>query len=508
MTPRHRAGAGLILALLLGGGPLLADDGSEAQAPPEPESFVTEHSGSFNGQRLRYRATAADTYLTDANGKARATIFSFAYTVTDAEPADRPVTFVWNGGPGSASVWLHMGTIGPRRVVVPSDAAHPGPPPYRLADAPETLLDVTDLVFVDPVGTGYSRALGETEPTEFWGLAEDARSMADFIQAWTTANGRWNSPRFLLGESFGSTRAAAVANLLEGDDYTIALNGLVFVSQALDYTGSSPYVDDNLVAYVTYLPTMAATAWYHGRIEPRPDDLEAFLDDARRFATDELLPALFKGNTLAEAERMRLQARLAYFTGLSEDYIDEADLRINGFRFAKELLRDEGLTVGLLDGRYTRRDGDPLAADVEGDAASDAISAAFKAAFMSYVRDELGVTLERRYLAPADEALAPNWRWRTAPDGEFWEPAYVNTAHDLASALRINPSLRVLVASGYYDLVTPFFDAEYTLTRHGIGADRVDFTYYGGGHMMYVNEPSRTALLADIRAFMQGQLGP
>ena len=304
--------------------------------------------------------------------------------------------------------------------------------------------------------------------------------------------------------STDSTRAATVAKILE-NELMLGLNGIIFVSQALDYQGSTPYLRDNLIAHITYLPTMAAAAWYHGRVSPRPDSLEEFLLDARAFATDESLPALFKGNTLAEAERARVRDRLVWFTGLSPEYIDRANLRVQGFRFAKELLREEGLAIGLLDARYVSDEIDDLAADPAGDAADQAISAAFNSAMMQYLHDTLLVRWNRRYLASADDELSKNWRFRTVPDDESWEPSFVNTARDLSLALRTNPSLRVLVASGYYDLVTPFFDAEYTLNRHDISADRIDYRYYPGGHMMYVNEPSRSALLEDTRAFIRQQ---
>jgi len=511
MTNNNISFAATTLTAFIASQPLhaAAESGDEAtqQAIAEPTVFVTQHKGRFNGQAIAYTATAGETYLRDKEGKPKASIFTFAYSRNrPAEGGARPVTFVWNGGPGSASLWLHMGSFGPKRVSVPSDAGYPGPPPYPLLDAPETILDVTDLVFVDPVGTGFSRALGEHEGKEFWGLTEDARSMAEFIQTWVTENGRWNSPRFLLGESYGTTRAAAVAKILESE-MMVALNGIVLVSQALDYQGSTPYIRGNIIADITYLPTMSAAAWYHGKVDPRPADLEAFLRQSRAFAVDELLPALFKGNTLAGTERERIRDRLAYFTGLSAEYVERANLRIQGFRFAKELLRDQGLAIGLLDARYVTDDIDDLDADPAADAASNAVSAAFKAALMSYLHDDLGVDWKRTYMAPADEDLSAQWRYRTVPDGESYEPMFVTTAADLAQALRINPALKVLVAAGYYDLVTPFFDAEYTLGRHDIDADRVEYSYYPGGHMMYVNAPSRGRLLENTRAFIREQTG-
>lgn len=475
----------------------------DAKPIPEPVAFVTEHRGDFNGQRIDYTVTAGELYLKDKDGEPKATFFSFAYVAKNADE-NRPVTFVWNGGPGSASVWLHMGTLGPKRISVPSDAARAGPPPFDVRNAPETILDVTDLVFVDPVGTGFSRPLGKHEGKEFWGLVEDASSVSEFIREWITVNGRWNSPKFLLGESFGTTRAAKVALMLE-DGMNIGLNGIVFVSQALDYQGSTPYVDHNIVSFVTYLPTMAAAAYHHGRVTPAPESLEQFMVDARAFAIDELLPALWKGNTISDAETRQVSNRLSYFLGISTDYIERANLRVDGRRFAKELLRDQGLAVGIADARYTRDDIDDHAAEPESDASSDALSAPYTSALMSYMRSDLNVTLDRTYHVSGMDGLSRQWRWRPVSDNQAWEPTYVNTAPDLSEVLRKNPSLKVLVASGYHDLVTPFFDAEYTLNRHGIKAEQIEYTYYVGGHMMYAHEPSRTELLTDIRAFIEAQ---
>ena len=507
MTGRMVARVLAALVLLSGGAALAQDtDNEDAAAIPEPTRFVTAHNGRFNDVRIDYQAIAGETYIRDLDGKPKASIFTFAYLKTNlAADEVRPVTFVWNGGPGSSSTWLHMGSYGPKRIVVPSDAQHAGLPPYPVLDAPETILDITDLVFIDPVGTGFSRALGDFEGKDFWGLNEDADSMALFIRTWITEQGRWNAPKFLLGESFGTTRAAAVARRME-EDLSISLNGIVFISQALDYQGSTPYVRDNIVSFITYVPTMAATALYHGKVQPPPESQEIFLQQAREFATDEYLPALFKGNGIDQEEYLRVRDRLAYFTGLSTDYIDKANLRVQGTRFAKELLRDQGVAVGRLDSRYTEDEIDDLSAETARDAASDSISGAYRAALMSYIRSDLGVDWNRLYLDPADPDLSKNWRWRTVADGSSWEPAYVNTAHDLATALRINPALQVFVASGYFDLVTPFFDAEYTLNRHDIRADRIQYAYYQGGHMMYVNEPSRVMLLDDTRRFIQSQI--
>lgn len=472
---------------------------------PAPQEFVTEHSGTFNNKELRYRVRAGETYLRDKKGKPSATFFSFDYVAIN-DGKNRPVTFVWNGGPGSASLWLHMGTFGPKRVVVPSNAAHAGSPPYPLVDSTETILDVTDLVFIDPVGTGFSRALGEHDGKEFWGLNEDAESIAAFIRRWLSDNKRWNSAKFLLGESYGTTRAALIADILE-NDHDVALNGLVFISQALDYAGSTPYVADNLISHITYVPTMAATAYYHQRVDADGASLEEWVQSAREFAVDELLPALFKGNTLDSQTRDKVRDKLAKLTGLTPAYVERANLRVRGNRFAKELLRDEGKIVGSLDARYQGDPVDDLTAEADFDAASNGISGAYKAAMMSYIHSDLNVNWGRSYLSPADPRVGDEWNWNPNGRDAEWEPHWVNTSHNLVRALETNPSLRVLVASGYYDLVTPFFDAEYTLNRYGITSDRIDYRYYGGGHMMYVNEEAREDLQRDVRFFINTQLG-
>lgn len=507
MKIRILTAAGLVASMLTAQVAIAA----EKEAPDEKavaaevgpaKSFTTSHSGRFGGQTVKYSVTAGETYLTDKDGNVNGSIFSFAYVADDADSATRPVAFVWNGGPGSASVWLHMGTLGPVRVVVPSNAEDAGAPPYPMQHNAESILDIADLVFVDPVGTGFSRPLGESDGKEFWGTNEDTASMVQFIRRWITDNGRWNSPKYLIGESFGTTRNAAVAGALEGDKPAISLNGVIMISQAMDYTGSTPS-DDNLVAFVTYFPTMAATAAYHGKVALPDGDLEAFLHDARAYAVDELLPALFKGSALIEDERQRIAARYAAFTGLDVDYVLRADLRVKADRFRKELLRDQGLSVGRLDGRYTGDDIDDTADEAEGDASGFAIGSAYTAAINSYMRDKLNVSVDRAYKVSGD--VGKDWNYRPVPEGKYWEPTDLNTARELSHALRRNKDLKVLIASGYYDYATPFFDAEYTFGRHGILKNRLTFTYYPAGHMMYLHDPSRVEVLQDIREFIEAR---
>ena len=502
-SARLRAVA-FLLSLALG--PALDPDPAGAQErdslpTPDPVAFESTHAGTFNGERVTYRAVVGDIQLTRDDGSPYVSLFTTSYLregVTD--PSARPVTFVFNGGPGSSSVWLHMGLLGPRRVAVPSDAQHAGNAPYRLVDNPHAPLDVTDLVFIDPAGTGYSRLVGDGKAEDVWGLREDARSVASLVREWVRRHGRWNSPVYLAGESFGTTRAAAMLpELLDGSE-PLGVNGVILVSQALDYAGSTPYVEDNLISFVTYLPTMAATAWYHGKVDRTGRTLEGFLDEVRAFAVEKYLPALWSGSRIDPSAEREVAERYAAYTGLDVQYVLRSRLRVNAGRFVKELLRDEGRAVGRLDGRYTADEVDDVADRPSYDAAGAAITTAYSAGLHTYLRDELGVTLDRPYHISGPDVGA-GWVWdrRLARGGE---PVWVNTARDLAWALSFNPALRVLVASGYYDYATPFFDAEFTFGRHGIAMDRVTMTYYEAGHMMYVHEPSLEAVARDIRGFI------
>lgn len=492
------------LALLPLSGAAQEEKESEERPITERVRFESDHSGTFNGESIQYRAIVTDFQLKRDNGKAFASVFTTSYLRDDvAEPDSRPVTFVFNGGPGSASVWLHMGVMGPRRVDVPSNAEHPGSPPYDVVDNPLSPLGVTDLVMIDPPGTGFSRLIGDGKPEDVYGLKEDARTVAAVVREWIREHGRWNSPVFLAGESFGTTRAAAMLPELMRGSEPIAVAGVALISQAMDYTGSTPYVDDNFISFITYLPTMAATAWYHGKVERGERTLEAFLDEVRAFSIDEYLPALFRGSTLPENQGRDIAGKLARYLGLDVDYVLQSRLRVNASRFVKELLRDEGLAVGRLDARYTADEVDDLSERPSFDAGSAAISAPYTAGLHKHLREFLNVDLDRPYHTSGPD-VGRNWVWdRTLSSGG--EPHYVNTAPDLAWAMSYNPAFRVLVASGYYDFATPFFDAEYTLHRHGIDMSRVTMTYYEAGHMMYLHGPSREAVAADLRAFILGR---
>ena len=469
---------------------------------PEPKTFITEHQIQNGNRKIAYRATASERYLKNSKGEPVASVWSVAYTASEmGNPAGRPVTFVFNGGPGSASVWLHMGLFGPQLVEVDSDATRDdGAAPYSLKANSQGLLDVTDLVFIDPVGTGYSRVIGKGELEDFWGLTEDASSIAQFMRDWITENNRWMSPKYIAGESFGTTRAVAVARKLEGGGQNMALNGLILISQALDYGGStsSHY---NITSYITYLPSMAATAWYHKKAG-QGMTLEAFVEQCREFTYNTYIPALYKGSLLPASEKEAVAREMARFTGLDMEYLLKSDLRVLMPRFQKELLRDKGVALGRLDGRFTGEEIDAFSDGPHlGDPASYQISGAYTAALNHYLRTELQVKMDRPYLT-SNSAIGGKWNWRPVPEGSYWEPEHVNVAPQLGETMRRNPEMRVLVANGYYDLICPFFDAEYTYARNGIEADKIQMTYYEAGHMMYTHHEDYLKLARDIRTFM------
>jgi carboxypeptidase C (cathepsin A) len=468
----------------------------ETPAIPPPNISVTRHSGTFGGQRINYVATAGETYLKAADGTPRAAIFSTSYVREPRDP-NRPVTFLFNGGPGSGSVWLHMGAFGPKRVAIPSDARDDGGPPYPLLDNPDSLLDVTDIVFIDPVGTGFSHALGKTEPKEFWGVTKDAESVAQFIRLWLNENGRWNSPKYLGGESYGTTRSAAVVDQLEGQYNDVALNGVILISTVLDFAAGAD-TPGNELSPVLNLPSMAATALYHGKAQA--PSLEAFVEEARQYALGTYASALLKGQRISPEERASVRRELARFTGLSEAYLEQANLRVEPARFYKELLRDRGLTVGRLDSRYTGRDYDNAGETPDNDPSFYGIDAGYTAAINAYLRGPLGYRTERSYVTIG--SVGP-WDWQI-PGGRDAN-AYLNLTPYLGKAMRENSGMRIFVGQGYYDFATPFFAAEYALSRTGIPQERIDYRYYGSGHMMYVRDDDRTALSRDVRAFIRGR---
>ena len=484
--------------------PALAQDGkpeAKSERPdaaiPPPTVSVTRHRGVFGGVPVAYVATAGETYLKDKDGTPTAAIFSTAYVKEGPIDPRRPVTFLFNGGPGSGSVWLHMGAFGPKRVLLP-DAKDDAAPPYPIVDNPSSLLDATDIVFIDPVGTGFSKALGKTDPKTFWGVTSDAKSIAQFIRQWLNTNNRWNAPKFLGGESYGTTRSAAVTKELESSYNDVALNGVILMSTILDFAADSE-TEGNEMQYVFTLPSMAATAWYHKHLRQQPAALEPFVQAAREFATGPYLTALVKGNSLPAAEHDAIRRQLADFTGLSETYLENANLRVTPGRFYKELLRDRGLTIGRLDSRYTGVDYDKSGEEPDNDPSFYGIDGAYTAAINSYARADLNFRPERDYVTIGSVG---NWDWKIEERGRN---AYVNVAPYLSRAMRENSRLKVFVGQGYYDFATPFYAAEYSMNRPGFLPGRVEFHYYQSGHMMYVRDADLSKLSADIREFIARQ---
>jgi carboxypeptidase C (cathepsin A) len=480
-----------------------ASDATKA-APPREETVVTTHTVTIDGREIAYKAVAGTILIkSEDKGKTepKASVFYIAYTRTgddSATTASRPITFSFNGGPGSSSVWLHLGLLGPRRVELDDDG-HPPAPPYALTDNAFSLLDLTDLVFIDPVSTGYSRVAPGEDPGQFHGVNEDIRSVGEFIRVYVTRRGRWSSPKYLIGESYGTTRAAGLAGHLQ-NELGMYLNGIMLVSTVLDFQTVS-FAPNNQLPYLLFLPTYSATAWYHKRL---PADLQSLplgevMDRAEQFAMNDYAPALLKGDALPDADRARIAGQLARYTGLSEDYIQRNDLRVPIWRFTKELLRDRRRTVGRFDSRYTGIDRDAAGEATDFDPSYAALLGPYTATMNDYLRGELNYTSDLPY-----EILTGNVRpWNY---GDY-QNQYLDVADTLRAAIHFNPHLRVFLAAGLYDLATPSLAASYTVDHLRLDPElrgNVSLATYEAGHMMYVHRPSLEKMRNDLAAFISG----
>jgi len=465
---------------------------------------VTKHSLTVNGQTLEYTATTGMVPLKNDKGDVDAHMFFMAYIVDRPEgSAPRPLTFSFNGGPGSASIWLHVGALGPKRVHLNDDGTMPVPP-FRLVDNEATWLAETDLVFIDPIGTGFSRPVTPEDGKRYWTFTGDIASVGEFIRLYLTRNGRWGSPLFLAGESYGTLRAAGLSKHLI--DHGIALNGIVLVSSVLSFqTLDSANYRGNDLPHVLYVPAFTATAWYHQKLA---DDLQSrsltdTLRQAERWAMSDYLVALAKGSTIDDEERESIANELAHFTGLSEQYADDTELRVNIMRFCKELLRAERKTVGRLDSRFTGRDDLNVTEEPDFDPSLVSPTPPFTAAFNAYVRNTLGYETDDEY-----ETLSMDVNRAWEFDGD--RMGYPETSEALRATFARNPHMRVLIAQGYYDLATPYFAIEYTINHLGLDRvtrERISFAYYESGHMMYLERDSRTKFTADVTAFVREALG-
>jgi len=493
-----------------------------------PESVSSEGSVSVEGQRIDYRAVAGTIVVHpkdwddvaslesvgDAkdlgdkdNPKAEASMFYVTYFKKGAPAADRPVTFIYNGGPGSSTMWLHMGAWGPRRVVTSEDAHTPAAP-YQLTNNAYSLLDVSDLVFIDAPGAGFSRIAGKDKEKAFYGIDADAYAFSQFVTGFLSQYGRWNSPKYLFGESYGTPRSAVLINDLETGQ-NIDFNGVILLSQILNFALSVDGPDLNPgsdQAYITALPTYAATAWYHNRLGPdRPADLESFLKEVEHFGATEYAMALQQGSELDPARKREVAEKLAHYTGLPVDYVLKADLRVTGGEFEKTLQEKAGLTTGRLDTRFSGPDIDPLSKESDYDPQAAALSSAYTSGFNAYVRGTLGYG-HGKVFKPSINVFR-SWDWRHKPPGSSFAPeAATNVMPDLAMAMKYNPTLKVMLLGGYYDLATPFYEGWYEMHHLPIPEKlqaNIEYHYYPSGHMVYARTSDLKTMHDDVAGFIR-----
>ncbi len=457
---------------------------------------VTHHTTRVGSRTLNYTVTTGFMPLKNAaSGDTEAKIFYMAYTL-DNPPAGRPLMFSFNGGPGSSSVWLHMGALGPRRVKMLDDGMMP-PPPYEMEDNQQTWLTETDLVFIDPVGTGYSRATKPELTNKYWSLNGDIESVGEFIRLYLGRNDRWLSPLFLVGESYGTTRAAGLSNWLI--DRGIALNGIVLISTVMNFQTLS-FANSNDLPLVLILPSYATTAWYHKKLSPQMQarSVDQIAKEAEDFAMNEYMPAMMRIDRLTSTERQSLLDKFSAFTGLSKDFVERNNFRVDLGEFNKELLRNERRTTGRLDSRFKGIDGDAAGSYAENDP-SFAIRPPYTAAFNDYVRRELGYKTDVEYII-----LGGVGRWDYSANN-----SYADTSTSLKYAMTKNPYMKIFIGQGYYDMATPFFAAEYTVSAMNLDPtlrENISFAYYDAGHMMYIDVKELKKLKTDAAAFIQSSL--
>lgn len=524
---RHLSPAALAAALLLAVAPAIAvpafaaepakdeakaaengkesKDKKDGEEPVPPEAAVASQGQvEVDGRAISYTAKAGTLLIRDDDGKPNASVFYVAYTADGGAKgaSSRPVTFLYNGGPGSASLWLHMGSFGPVRIATASPDAT-APAPYRVVPNGDSLLDRTDLVFVDAIGTGFSKPVGKGQGKDFWGVDQDAGAFARFVERYITVNQRWNSPKFLIGESYGTPRSAVLSRMLQDDG--VALNGVVLVSSILNYGARIPGLDEE---FIDYLPSYAAIAWYHNKLNPKPANLDAYLKEVRAYARGEYAAALAQGHNLPKAQADAVAAKLAQYTGLSVGFIEDANLRVNASRFRAELLRGERRTMGRYDARFEGIDPDAGGETPSDDASETGIKAAFTATFNDYLEHTLKYSSDVPY-ALSGKDVNKNWDWKhKLPNRERPIPL-PSTAGDLAEAMRQNPKLKVFSANGYFDLATPFFATEFDLSHMVLDpalVPNVQFGYYPSGHMIYLNTEALKQLKSDLGKFYDAAL--
>jgi carboxypeptidase C (cathepsin A) len=471
---------------------------------PKAQVFESKHSVTIDGKTINLNAKAGTMELKDENNKPIA-LFGFTAYFKENPEKNRPIIFAYNGGPGSSSYWLHMGIMGPKRIVV-DDPNYNQPAPYQLVNNEFSTLDVADVVMMDPVGTGLSVPIGESTGKDFWGVDQDIRSVSLFIMQFLKEYDRLNSPKYILGESYGTFRNAGVMNYLLGSGY--GLNGVIMVSAVFDLR-TLFFVPNEDMSYVVYLPTMAATSWYYDKVANKGKDLPSFVQEVREFTENEYMPALFKGNTLTIAERTQITGKLQEYTGVSSEIWERADLKLMAGEYFQELLRKEGKTVGRLDSRYSGINKDPMSMDSFTDPQSDAISPAYTMGFLDYFHGALNVSKELNYSTSAYSKEGFNWDWKHKGTDSWGADASVTTLPDMENALSKDPNVKILIMNGYYDLATVFYGVEHSIAHLNIpksASDRIIMTYYEAGHMMYTDLPSAKLFRDDLKNFIQDTL--
>ncbi|MEQ9424758.1 MAG: carboxypeptidase [Cyclobacteriaceae bacterium] len=478
-----------------------AQNQEEKKPDPKPEISTTKHSARIGGQQISYTAVAGTMHIRD-NSNEPVALFGYTSYTKDGADKSRPIVFAYNGGPGSSSFWLHMGVLGPKRIAVNDPESTPAAP-YEIVNNDYSILDVADLVMMDPIGTGLSVPVGESKYEDFWGVDQDIRSINQFITQYLINHGRMNSPKYLLGESYGTFRNAGVMNSLLNDG--IAMNGVIMVSAVFDLrTLLFPPNDD--LPYIVHFPTYAATAWYHDQIPNKNADLYAFLDEIRAFTENEYAPALFKGDKLSEADKKSMATKLANYTGTDQEYWLNADLRVTNGEFFAEMLRENGELVGRLDSRYTGINQDLLSQNGSHDPQSLAISPAYITGFLNYLHNDLGVSKDLMYMTSAGKRDGFKWDWTHQGNIRWGSTAAINTGIDMAQALSRDPNMKVLILNGIYDIATVFYGVEYSIDHLGLTKeikDNIIMKYYEAGHMMYTHQPSLVKFKEDVADFIQ-----
>ncbi|WP_276388528.1 S10 family peptidase [Eudoraea chungangensis] len=467
---------------------------------PEGEIFSSTQSVIIDGKTISLATETGTLQLRDENDKPFA-LFGFTHYKKTSGNKNRPIVFAFNGGPLSASFWLHFGVLGPKRVEV-NDPDYTNPAPYKVVNNEFSILDKADLVMIDPIGVGFSKPIGEAKWTDFWGVDQDIRSIGLFIEQFLIRTGKFNSPKYLLGESYGTFRNAGLVKHLQ--DKGIAMNGVIMVSAVFDLQHLLFGPGDD-VAYLVHFPTYAATAWYHKKVKNKGDSLESFLEGIRKFTQEEYAPALLKGDQLSDSEKDAIAQKISDITGLSKDYWIKADLRVTNSEYFQELLRDKGETVGRLDSRFTGVNEDMLSQNAFTDPQSDAISAPYISAFKDYLYNDLKVRKDLTYTTTAGGREGFKWDWKHSGNIAWNAQVAVSTLPDMTSAMQRNPNLKILILNGYYDLATVFYGVEHSINHMGLSPElkkNIIMKYYEAGHMMYTHLPSMEQFKLDVDAFI------